>query len=109
MILLTDGVANKPGNPGGRTEAEDIQYAEKLALKEAADAKKDGVTVYTIGLGKKINETFLKSAASAEDHYFFAPSAKDLEAIYKNISSEICQEVPARIEITYKVFGREGI
>jgi hypothetical protein len=61
--------------------------------------------IYTIGLGNKINESFLKSLASEEADYYFAPSASNLENIYKNISSDICQEVPARIEITYKIFG----
>lgn len=105
IILLTDGVATAPKNPQGRTEAEDIKYAEDLALKESTDAKKDGLVVYTIGLGKNINESFLKNIASSPDDYFFAPTALNLETIYKNISSDICKEMPARIEITYKIFG----
>jgi Mg-chelatase subunit ChlD len=105
MILLTDGVANNPRDPKGNTEAEDIKYAEDLAIKEAANAKKDGLIIYTIGLGGKINESFLKAIASQKDDYFFAPTASDLATIYKNISSDICKEIPARIEITYKIFG----
>lgn len=105
LILLTDGVATNPKNPNGGTEAEDIKYAEDLAVKEAASAKQDGLVVYTIGLGEKINESFLKTIASKEEDYFFAPSASNLETIYKNISSDICQEMPARIEINYKIFG----
>jgi len=105
IILLTDGVANNPKDPQGRSETDDIKYAEGLALKEASDIKKEGLIIYTIGLGDKINELFLKTIASGADNYFFAPTATNLETIYKNISSDICQEVPARIEITYKVFG----
>lgn len=105
IILLTDGVANNPRNPTGGSEEEDIKYAESLATKEATDIKKDGLVIYTIGLGDKINESFLKNIASKEEDYFFAPSAANLETIYKNISSDICEEVPARIEITYKIFG----
>jgi len=105
VILLTDGVANNPRNPAGGTEAEDIKYAESLAVKEATDAKGDNLIIYTIGLGEKINESFLKNTASKEEDYFFAPTAANLETIYKGISSDICEEVPARIEITYKIFG----
>lgn len=104
IVLLTDGIATNPKNPQGKTEADDIKYAEDLATKEASDIKKDGLTIYTIGLGDKINETFLKNIASQNQNYFFAPSASNLETIYKNISSDICKEMPARVEITYKIF-----
>ena len=105
IILLTDGVATNPRNPNGGTEAEDIKYAEDLAIKESTNAKQDGLIIYTIGLGKAINESFLKTIASSEDNYFFAPTALTLEDIYKNISSDICKEMPVRIEINYKIFG----
>lgn len=104
-ILLTDGVANNPKNPNGKTENDDIKYAEDLALKEAQEMKNNEVAIYTIGLGDKINEIFLQTIASNKESYFFAPTAADLENIYKNISFDICKEVPARIEITYKIFG----
>ena len=76
-----------------------------MASKEAVSIKRDGIIIYTIGLGEKINEVFLKNIASESDNYFFAPTAINLETIYKNISVDICKEVPARIEITYKIFG----
>lgn len=105
IVLLTDGVANNPKNPEGKTESDDIKYAEDLAMKESKSLKNNNISIYTIGLGQKINEPFLKATASKEDDYFFAPSAANLGTIYKNISSDICKEMPARIEITYKVFG----
>lgn len=105
IILLTDGVANNPPNPNGGAEAEDIKYAENMALQESVNLKKDDIILYTVGLGQKINESFLKQISSGDDHYFFAPSPDNLETIYKNISSAICKEIPARIEITYKIFG----
>jgi Mg-chelatase subunit ChlD len=105
VVLLTDGVATNPKNPAGGTEENDIKYAEDLAIKESTDAKKDSLVIYAIGLGNKINESFLKNIASSESHYFSAPSASDLETVYKNISSDICKEIPARVEITYKIFG----
>ncbi len=104
IILLTDGMATNPKNPQGGTEEDDIKYAENLALQEALGAKKDGLIIYSIGLGDKINKSFLKRIAFEENNYFFAPTAIDLETIYKNISYDICKEIPARIEITYKIF-----
>lgn len=105
IVLLTDGVANNPRDPSGRTEADDIKYAENAATHEAANAKQDGIGIYTIGLGNGVNSSFLKAMASGTENYFFAPSAADLEKIYQEISSDICKEVPARIEITYRIFG----
>jgi len=105
IILLTDGVATSPKSPTGRTEADDVKYAESLALQESAEIKKEGETIYSIGLGKDVNTDFLKQIASSPENYFLAPTASDLMGIYRNISSAICNEIPARIEITYKIFG----
>lgn len=105
VVLLTDGMATNPVDPQGKSEADNIKYAEDAALKEAIKVKDAGVTIYTIGLGDKINESFLENVASTKEDYFFAPSAANLLTIYKNISTDICNEVPARIEITYKIFG----
>jgi len=103
-VLLTDGRATYPRDPlGGKTEEDDIYYAESAAVNEAALLKNDGIDLYTIGLGESINEEFLKQVASKENQFFFAPKAEDLASIYTNISSRICKEVPARIEVTYKI------
>jgi Mg-chelatase subunit ChlD len=105
IILLTDGVATYPQDPNGKGEKDDIVYAERLAIDEAVKVKNEGVSIYTIGLGDGVNQEFLKNVASSQNHYYFAPSARDLKDIYKNISSDICKEVPARIEITYKILN----
>ncbi len=102
-IILTDGVANYPQNPAGKTQGDDVVYAEGEALTEAAKAKKDGINIFTIGLGKNINESFLKSISSGDANFYPSPTKEDLDGIYKKISSSICKEVPARIEITYKI------
>lgn len=103
LILLTDGVANYPKNPEGKSESEDTKYAETLSISEATNIKQSGVEIYTIGLGKDINDTFLKQVASGDTKYFFSPTTKELSKIYKNISSSICKERPARIDIGYKI------
>lgn len=106
LVLLTDGVATRPSNPkGSRSEVEEIAYAETVAKSVAEMAKKSGIIIYTIGLGKGINQPFLQQISSSANHYFNAPATSTLMAIYENISSTICKEMPARIEITYKIFG----
>lgn len=107
IVLLTDGRATYPKDPLGKTEADDIAYAEKEALREAQDIKKSGIEIFTIGLGKDVSVDFLKKIASKDENFFGAPQSGDLEKIYTTISSKICKEVPARIEITYKVFGTQ--
>jgi hypothetical protein len=76
-----------------------------VAKSVAEMAKKSGIIIYTIGLGKDINQPFLQQISSSANHYFNAPATSTLMAIYENISSTICKEMPARIEITYKIFG----
>lgn len=106
IILLTDGVATRPADPkGSRTEAEEIAYAESAAISAAALAKQNRVAIYTIGLGKDIHQDFLRTISSSPDSYFQAPSTSTLRDIYSKISSSICKEVPARIEITYKILS----
>ena len=105
IVLLTDGVATKPSNPkGSKTETEEIIYAEQVAESVSLLAKQGGTTIYTIGLGKDIHEDFLKKIASGAENYFQAPSTTTLQGIYKKISGAICKELPARIEITYKIY-----
>lgn len=103
MILLTDGVANYPKNPQGKNTEDDTKHAEALSLEQAVGVKQAGVDIYTIGLGKDINESFLKQLASDNNKYFFSPTTKELREIYKNISSNICKQKPAKVDITYKI------
>lgn len=106
LVLLTDGVATKPDKPGGAdSDAEQVFYAESVALSSALEVKKSGVVIYTVGLGRDINKDFLKSLASSPDNFFETPSTSTLSSVYNKISSSICKELPSRIEITYKIFG----
>lgn len=107
LVLLTDGIANKPSAPKSKGEADDIAYAEKAALDASNILKSGGTKVYTIGLGEGIDEDFLKSVASSPENFFNSPSTTTLTSVYEKVSSSICKELPSRIEITYKVFGKE--
>lgn len=104
IILLTDGIANKPTDPNGsKSEADDIAYAESRAMSEAVSAKNDGINIYSIGLGKDIHKDFLQTIASSSRNFYLAPTSADLKNIYKQISHSICKEVPARIELYSKI------
>jgi Mg-chelatase subunit ChlD len=88
-ILLSDGRANatvnKPyisdNNPG-------IVLAEKAASTAAMLAyTTNNVTIYTIGLGRDVNQAFLKNLAIQTGGVFFFPaSADNLNSIYLLIS-----------------------
>ena len=97
IVLLTDGVANRP------TKTADKEYPENFAAAVASTTKGVGIQIYTIGLGKDVNTNFLQEIASAPDHYFPAPSADELSGIYKNIATAICRKGPAVIEIIPRI------
>lgn len=90
-VLLTDGLANAPkGEP------------EQYALDAAATLKETDTQVFTIGLGSNVNETFLREIASSPSMYYFAPSARTVDQIYRSITAAICEDGPAVIEIVPK-------
>lgn len=88
IVALTDGDANRPIDPVRQSNG---AYAEEYAATVAADARESGVEVYVIGLGAKINEVFLRDRIGGDGaHYFSAPTAESLQAIYKTISEAVC-------------------
>lgn len=97
LILLTDGQANYPQDPGGEA------YAEN----EAAFAKREGIKIYTIGLGENINRQFLGRIATAPEYYFEAATREDLAGIYEEIGTAVCSLGPSIIEISprYNTFN----
>ncbi len=90
-IILTDGLATAPDpNP------------DEYAQREAQLLKSDNIQLFTIGLGAQVHETFLKSLASSQKHFYKAPTIRDLDTIYTAISKDICEDGPAVIEIIPK-------
>lgn len=82
-ILLTDGRATRPTSES---------VARSYALDKAADAKNEGITVITIGLGSDVDPDLLRNMASEIDDvplYFYADEASDLDAVYSNILNVI--------------------
>ena len=79
IILLTDGQSN----PRPASEAVD----------RAAEAKRTGVIIFTIGLGDELDFDALEAIASRPGYFFHTPSGDDLEAIYREIAVTIpCPE-----------------
>lgn len=88
IVVLTDGDTTRPLDP---TNSRNTKYPEDYAIKIAADARKRGLDIYAIGLGKNINEAFLKENIVGDlSHYYSAPTASNLLAIYKTISEKVC-------------------
>jgi Mg-chelatase subunit ChlD len=93
IVLLTDGKPNKPEMKG------DANYATNQALAAARSAQSQGIDIYTIGLGKDIDEQFLQSVAGLSGHFFKAPTSQDLQSVYMKIGAALCKVGPAKIEI----------
>jgi Mg-chelatase subunit ChlD len=77
MVVLTDGLANpEPAS---------------TAVARAGEAKGDGITVFTIGLGRDadLDVAALEQMASRREYYYRAPDGEDLLAIYAAIAVEI--------------------
>lgn len=90
-ILLTDGLATAP-----KKDPEIYAQSEATLLKDM------DVQLFTIGLGEKANETFLKNIASSESQYYKAPTINELNGIYSSITESICEEGATVIQIVPK-------
>lgn len=90
IIVLTDGVATRPLDPFDRSNE---AYAEEYAAIQAAEAQKEDIFLYVIGLGSDINEQFLAyQIASAPDRFYKAKTSDELSKIYADIAQAVCEE-----------------
>ncbi len=93
IILLTDGKATHP------IQSTIENYGDVYAVEVANRVRKDGIIVYTIGLGSEVNSTALQQMAGSPTRYFSAPKKEDLVGIYDSIARSICNQGPAIIDI----------
>lgn len=109
IVILTDGDVTRPLNP--ETGLADREYAATYARTQAEKAKEANITIYTIGFGDFFAATdnavardvdLIRDLASNPALYYTAPTAADLEAVYKKIAGDLCEEGPARIEVITK-------
>ena len=112
IIFLTDGDVTRPVNPA--TGEADREYAAGYAREAAAAAKEQNTTIYSIGFGDFFSTTstdssevnrdinLLRDLASTPEQSFTAPTIADLERVYREIATGICEEGPAKIDILPK-------
>jgi Mg-chelatase subunit ChlD len=91
LVILTDGKATAPN-----------EDPEVFALTAASSTKAAGIEVYAIGLGANVNYDFVKALASDDAHAYQVLQTADIDRIYQNITSAICEDGPAIIEIIPK-------
>ena len=102
-IIISDGVPNE-----GRNGEDSDQKGQQYATEEADELSAMDVDIYTIGLGSKsnFNETFLKQIQT--DGYYYAPSAQELDEIYRLIISDILYQTKFDILILELTVIRPG-
>lgn len=109
IVFLTDGDVTRPVNP--ETGKADREYAAQYARAAADRAKAAGITIYTIGFGDFLtapssdvarDNALIQGLASSPETYFKAPTVAELEAVYQEIATDICEVGPARIEVIPK-------
>ena len=90
MVLLTDGLANKPNGDGQNENPLDVAYAESQATIAAGL----GYKIFTVGLGDdgQIDQTMLQNIATITGAtYHHVPNGSDLSPIYDEIAYQVCQ------------------
>ncbi|MEZ4200588.1 MAG: VWA domain-containing protein [Candidatus Paceibacterota bacterium] len=91
LVLLTDGLATAPDeDPEGYAEA------------AASVVRQDGTEVYVIGLGENVNMDFVRRIATTPAYAYQALTRDDVDRIYQTITSAICEDGAAVIDILAK-------
>ncbi|MBX9906659.1 VWA domain-containing protein [Patescibacteria group bacterium] len=94
LIVFTDGKTNEP-DPD----------PEAYAIAAAQRAKDQGITIITIGLGEGVEDSFLTSIASDPAQKYRALDKASLDGIYRSITTSLCEDGAAVIDIVPKVIG----
>lgn len=97
IVMLTDGVPTEPTQKGH------TNYAKDYATRINQNIKSEGITIYTIGLGKGVDSAYLKSLATDDAHFLLAPEKSTLTSIYKNIATSLCEKKPSTIQVLYRL------
>jgi len=92
VVLLTDGLPTAP----------DIDDVSSEAITAAAALRATGADIYAIGLGAGVNASFITALVDEPSKAFIAPSGEDLARIYQEISTDLCEVGPTRIDIIPK-------
>jgi len=98
MILLSDGAPNVMTLPNGSqkfcfVDPQSPTDCTIYAANQSNITKLAGIEIFTIGLGvNNFTQNLLKEIATTPSNYFSAPTSDQLEAVYSNITDEICDE-----------------
>jgi Mg-chelatase subunit ChlD len=93
IVLLTDGNANWPLKPTG----------EAYALGEAEKTRGE-VPLFVIGLGAGVDTAFLESLAGDPSKVFRAGTTEELDSIYADVATRVCEREPFLVEVYPKVW-----
>ncbi|HKQ58510.1 MAG TPA: VWA domain-containing protein [Candidatus Eisenbacteria bacterium] len=63
--------------------------AAALAVDKARTLKDKDITVFAIGLGDRINRSFLESIASGPEMVYVAPNSAELQTIFQKVAQDI--------------------
>jgi VWFA-related protein len=97
VVALTDGIENS-----SKTFPQETGVSRLIAA-----AKKDGASIYTIGVGQDVNEAYLKRYQETKGEYLFAPSPKQLKAIFERTIKLVTKE--NLVEYTTVSTDRDGM
>jgi len=101
IVLLTDGqntINNGShgsywflghGRTGSTTYPGGVNKLNEKTLDICSSIKNKGIYLYTIGLGYDVNASLLKNCATAENYYFFSPSAGALANVFNTIGDSL--------------------
>lgn len=92
LVLLTDGLPTAAGD-------EDVV---SMVEEKARSVDENGVEVYSIGLGENVDEQFINNIASDPSNAYLAPTGADLDSIYAEITSSLCESGPTKIDVIAK-------
>jgi len=93
LVILTDGLPTAP---------DPVENFEQTVLEEAARLAELNIEVYAIGLGEAVNRTFINGLASANENAYIAPDRTDLQDIYDEVSTSLCEVGPTKIDVLPK-------
>ncbi|NOZ06217.1 MAG: VWA domain-containing protein [Chloroflexi bacterium] len=114
IVVLSDGVANRRhgSSQGCSTWPSSPTNCTNDAINQAASAKNQGTTVFTIGLNlgdvgqqhgsatENLARNVLRSMASDSAHYYEAPNSSDLAGIFQDIGTQITQIIWKNVVVT---------
>ena len=85
IVVISDGITQHPEN----------------AFSEARDAAKNGMKIYTVGVGDRTNEEFMKALAAAGEGIYYRPTEKqNLKLLFGEVEEELPEEGKLSLVIT---------